>query len=100
MIKSDEGLMQSVECMVDMYSALVELHRRVAPQNFHNYLVLAEGPVDEINRLRRDIHAYLGVTELAAKPPLDEVYPNLPMGEIGEQTAGSPQAVTQSRAAT
>lgn len=95
MIKSDEGLMQSVECMVDMYSALVELHRRVAPQNFRNYLVLAEGPVDEINRLRRDIHAYLEVTELAAKPPLDEVYPNLPTSGIAEPVTGSEQAMTK-----
>lgn len=95
MIKSDEGLIQSVECMVGMYQALVELHRRIAPQNFRNYLVLAEGPVDEINRLRRDIHAYLGVTELAAKPPLDEVYPNLPTGEVAQHAADSPPAMTQ-----
>lgn len=95
MITSDAELMQSVDCMVLMYRVLVEQHRRIAPQNFRNYLVLAEGPVDEINRLRRDIHAYLGVTELAAKPPLDEVYPNLPTEEIGEQAADSPPAMTQ-----
>lgn len=95
MIKSDAELMQSVDCMVLMYRVLVEQHRRIAPQNFRNYLVLAEGPVDEINRLRRDIHAYLGVTELAAKPPLDEVYPNMPTDAIGEPATSSEQAMTK-----
>ena len=95
MITSDAELMQSVDCMVLMYRALVEQHRRIAPQNFRNYLVLAEGPVDEINRLRRDIHAYLGVTELAAKPPLDEVYPSLPTVAMTEPMTGSEQAMTK-----
>ncbi|HUE71406.1 MAG TPA: hypothetical protein VMP01_11030 [Pirellulaceae bacterium] len=66
MIKSDAEVLQSIELMGGMYRALVSLHRDIAPQNFTNYQVLAEGPIDEIARLQRDIDAYLGITETAA----------------------------------
>jgi hypothetical protein len=46
-----------------MYRSLADLHKRVAPVNFKNYLLLAEGPLEEIRRARRDIEEYLGVTD-------------------------------------
>lgn len=61
MIQSEVGLRQSIEILADMYQALAELHRRVAPQNFANYQLLSEGPVEEIRRVQHDIDEYLGV---------------------------------------
>ena len=53
MIQTEAGLHQTIEILADMYEALADLHRRVAPQNFANYLILAEGPIEEIRPIRR-----------------------------------------------
>ena len=66
MIKSDAEVLQNIELMAGMYRALVSLHRDIAPQNIRNYQVFAEGPIEEISRLQRDIDAYLGIAEPAA----------------------------------
>jgi|RhiMethySRZTD1v2_1073278.scaffolds.fasta_scaffold2772783_2 hypothetical protein len=63
MIHSDAELQQNLELMVGMYRALLDLHQRVAPQNFQNYLVFAEGPIDEIRKLQREIDEYLGIAD-------------------------------------
>lgn len=59
MIQSPVGLQQSIDSLGMMYRALAGLHARVAPLNQTNYRLLAEGPIDEICRLQRDIHEYL-----------------------------------------
>jgi hypothetical protein len=66
MIHSDEGLELMIEQLARMYRALGDLHAHVAPLNFANYQILAEGPIDEIAKLRREIDEYLGIAEPAA----------------------------------
>ena len=70
MIRTEEGLQQSIEQLERMYRMLLEFRRRIAPLNRANYEVFAEGPREEIRRLQRDIDAYLGtsaLTEAAAE---------------------------------
>lgn len=72
MIQTDVGLRQTIDVIANMYLVLAELHQRVAPQNFRNYLIMAEGPVEEIRRAQRDLNEYLGVVDqFAAQPEVD-----------------------------
>jgi hypothetical protein len=66
MIQNAAELMQSIEQLGRMYRALASLHADIAPQNFANYQVFAEGPIDEIRKLRDEIDAYLGIREAVA----------------------------------
>lgn len=63
MIETDEGLQQSIEQLERMYRILLDWRRRVAPLNYKNYQVLAEGPLEEIRRLQHDIDEYLAQEE-------------------------------------
>jgi hypothetical protein len=65
MIHNDEGLEQAVEQLGRMYRILAGLHAEIAPLNYANYQIIAEGPMDEISKLRREIDEYLGITEPA-----------------------------------
>jgi hypothetical protein len=69
MIQSDEGLQQSIEQLERMYRMLLEFRRRIAPLNYANYKVFAEGPLEEIRRLQRDIDEYLAGTESMEAAP-------------------------------
>lgn len=64
-IHSDAELEVNLELIQGMYRAIAELHRRVAPLNYTNYLILAEGPIEQIRRLRNEIDEYLGIQEPA-----------------------------------
>jgi hypothetical protein len=64
MIQSDDGLEQSIEQLERMYRVLLEFRRRLAPLNQSNYQVFAEGPIEEIRRLQRDIDEYLTLNDL------------------------------------
>lgn len=66
MIQSEAELKQNLDLMRLMYDSLMHLHARVAPVNFANYQVLAEGPIEEIHKLRHEIEEYLGIAEPAA----------------------------------
>lgn len=61
MITSDEQLKVNLELMASMYEAIASLHRDIAPRNFRNYEILAEGPIEQIRRLRQEIDEYLGI---------------------------------------
>jgi hypothetical protein len=61
MIQTEEGLQQSIEQLERMYRVLLDFRRRIAPLNYKNYQVLAEGPLEEIRRLQHDIDEYLSV---------------------------------------
>lgn len=63
MIRTDEGLEQSLEQLDRMYHVLAEFRRRIAPVSQAQYRLFAEGPVEEIRRLKRDIDEYLGIVE-------------------------------------
>ena len=66
MIQNAAELKQSIEQLGRMYRALAALHAEIAPLNYANYQVFAEGPLDEIRKLRDEIDAYLGICESAA----------------------------------
>lgn len=66
MIHSDEGLSLTIEQLARMYRVLAGLHKEIAPRNYSNYLLLAEGPLDQIRELQREIDEYLGIAEPVA----------------------------------
>jgi hypothetical protein len=66
MIQNDAQMQQNLELIEGMYRAIAELRRRIAPLNYKNYLIMAEGPIEQIRRLRTEIDEYLGIQEPAA----------------------------------
>lgn len=82
MIHSQEGLLLTIEQLERMYRALADLHSRVAPLNYRNYQVFAEGPIDEILKLRREIDEYLGIPDNLPEPA--------PADPISAETARTP----------
>jgi hypothetical protein len=60
MITNDEQLDQAVEQLGRMYRALASLKKEVLPKNRQWFTLMAEGPVDEIRTLQRQIDAYIG----------------------------------------
>jgi len=60
-IANDAELNQSLEQLNRMYRAVAELRSRLGSVNSPQFQLLAEGPVEEIRRLRQEIDAYLGV---------------------------------------
>jgi len=56
-----------------MYDVIVALKRDIAPKNFDNYLILAEGPIEQIRRLRAEIDEYLGIKEAVARAEEDAI---------------------------
>ena len=60
MITNDEQLQQAVEQLGRMYRALAALRAEVLPVNARQFALMAEGPVDEIQRLQAQIDAYTG----------------------------------------
>jgi hypothetical protein len=60
MITNDEQLNQAVERLGSMYRALAALRAEVLPVNARQFALMAEGPVDEIQRIQVQIDAYAG----------------------------------------
>ena len=60
MITNDEQLDQAVERLGRMYRAMAALRAEVLPVNARQFALMAEGPVDEIQRLQAQIDAYTG----------------------------------------
>ena len=65
MIENDSQLKITCEQLQLMYGALSDLRQRVLPVNKRNYEIFAEGPIEEIRRLRQEIDEYLGLNETA-----------------------------------
>ena len=63
MITSDAGLQQSIEQLERMYRVVQDLRNRMGAANPAQFQLFAEGPIEEIRRLRRDIDEYLGIRE-------------------------------------
>jgi hypothetical protein len=63
MITNEIGFRQCLKTIAEMYQSLAELHQEIAPQNFTNYQIMAEGPIEEIQRAQADLNEYLGVTD-------------------------------------
>jgi hypothetical protein len=62
MITNDNDLKQAIEQQDRMYRALAEIRARLGSVKSPQFQLMAEGPIDEIRRLRREIDAYLGVS--------------------------------------
>jgi hypothetical protein len=60
MITNDEQLNQAVDRLGRMYRAMAALRAEVLPVNARKFALMAEGPVDEIQRLQAQIDAYIG----------------------------------------
>jgi len=63
MIGDDKELQQCLEQLDRMYRALATLRADIAPFNPLNFQLLAEGPIEEIRRLRREVDEYLGIVQ-------------------------------------
>ena len=61
MITSDAALEVNLEFIVTFYRQIARLRQEIAPRNYRNYEIMAEGPVEQIRRLRQEIDEYLGV---------------------------------------
>lgn len=73
MIQTEGGLRQTLEVMIGQYEALAALHRDIAPVNFRNYLILAEGSIDMIRQFQQEIHEYLQLREQFSAPPAEPI---------------------------
>ena len=60
MITNDEQLDQAMEQLGRMYRALADLRKEVLKVNARNFVLMAEGPMDEIRRLEEQIGVYTG----------------------------------------
>ena len=67
MINSDAGMQQNLELIGLMYGVIARQKREIAPLNYKNYLIMAEGPIEEIRRLKAEIDEYLGITGAVAR---------------------------------
>jgi len=63
MIQNDEQLQQATEALNDLYRALASYRSRILPVNRRNYEVIAQGPLDEIRKIRAEIDEYLGLPD-------------------------------------
>jgi hypothetical protein len=68
-ISNDAQMRQTLEALGHLYASLVALRREVEPQNPRNFAILAEGHVDSIRRLKRQLDEYAGVTQARQKAP-------------------------------
>ena len=68
-IETTEQMQQTLEQLGRLYAALVSLRHRVEPLNPRNFAILAEGHVDHIRRLQRQLDEYAGVTNVKQKAP-------------------------------
>ena len=71
MIRNDAEMRVNLDLIEGMYRAIVALKRDIAPKNFTNYLILAEGPIEQIRRLRAEIDEYLGITGAVSRAEED-----------------------------
>ncbi len=68
-IETPEQMQQTLEQLGRLYSALASLRRRVEPRNPRNFAILAEGYVDHIRRLQRQLDEYAGVPRVRRRVP-------------------------------
>ena len=63
MIQTDAGLRQTIEQLQRMYEVLAELRAEMGAKNPTHFKLFAEGPTEQIRRLRAEIDEYLGIAE-------------------------------------
>ena len=68
MIQNDEQLKPTQEALACMERALASLNRERPAMHPSRFALEAEGPIDEIWRLRRQIDEYLGLAFTPSEP--------------------------------
>jgi hypothetical protein len=63
MIETEAQLQQALEQIENLCRAVQSLRADIFPRNPQNFVVLAEGPVDEIRKLQVDVDDYLSRLE-------------------------------------
>jgi hypothetical protein len=71
MITTDAGMQQNLELIGLMYGVIARHKQEIAPKNLKNYLIMAEGPIERIRRLKAEIDEYLGIQEAVAQTEKD-----------------------------
>jgi hypothetical protein len=71
MIQNNEQLHQTFELLEGMYRALAALREKFS-SNPKLFLLMAEGPLEQIRRLQQQIEEYAGIPELRSdqEPPM------------------------------
>ena len=69
MIENDEQLHQAWEALGDLYQAVASYRSKILPSNPRNYVIIAQGPQDEIRRIQGEINEYLGLDKSVAAEP-------------------------------
>ncbi len=59
MIETEAQLRQAIEQMESLCQAINSLRAEVFPKNPRNFAVLAEGPLEQIRQLQRQIDEYV-----------------------------------------
>ena len=59
MIKTEAQLRQAIEQMENLCQAINSLRAEVFPQKPRNFAVLAEGPLEQIRQLQKQIDEYV-----------------------------------------
>lgn len=59
MIENTDQLIQAIEQMGRMQRVLESFRHDILPKNPKNFAVFAEGPIDEIGKLRAEIDDYI-----------------------------------------
>ena len=72
MIQNDYQLKGTQEALAIMELALAHLRREKSSMHPSKYAVMAEGPIEHIRQLRRQIDEYLGLTFTPSEPFADE----------------------------
>ena len=70
MIQNDDQLQITFEQLGRIYKVLAHFRATILPVNPRQFGLFAEGPLDEIRKLQKDINAYLGLDE----SPLEDAY--------------------------
>ena len=72
MIQNDEQLARTQKALACVERALAALRRESSSMHPSRFAVMAEGPIEDIWRLRRQIDEYLGLTFTPAEPFSDD----------------------------
>ena len=59
MIQNDAQLQQAIEQIEGLYQGLDSLRADILPKNPRNFALFAEGPLDEIRKLQKEIDQYI-----------------------------------------
>jgi len=70
MIETSDQVQQAIEQMGRMQRILESYRHDVLPKNPRNFAIFAEGPLDEIRRLQREVDDYVQRLEGMAAAPL------------------------------